>query len=274
LTNLQTLNLSGNNLTTIPTAIASLTNLTKLDLTGNKLTKIPSAITNLSTLNYLNLRANKITNIPDAIANLSNLTKLYLSGNQIAMIPAAIANLINLTTLDLINNDIGVIPKAIASLPKLTILRLQKNPIYKPTPEIVNQGLTGIREYYQINNNKTVNLTPNEENNQEESKINKPKRKKGIKSSWANGLFYLFMFVVVIGLIGYFAGKLPPLNLLIVVMSGILFIPIIGILQLRNDEQLSDQSFTEVMIKVIEQLPVVGDIIGKILPDNKSNEEE
>ena len=46
-----------------------------------------------------------------------------------------------------------------------------------------------------------------------------------IKSAWANGLFYLFLFVVVIGGIGYLVGTLKLLNLITVIVAGIVSIP-------------------------------------------------
>jgi len=54
-----------------------------------------------------------------------------------------------------------------------------------------------------------------------------------IKSAWANGSFYLFLFVVVVGAIGYLAGNLSIQNLIAVIIAGIVFVPLIGALQLR-----------------------------------------
>ena len=276
LTHLQTLDLSSNKLTRIPSAIASLTNLTKLDLTNNQLEKVPSAITNLTTLTVLSLRNNQINYIPNAIENLCNLTELDLSGNEIVMIPPAIAQLTKLIKLDISCNQIQEIPKAIAQLPNLKdfIYIGGSNRITEPKSHIMARGLPGIREHYQVNiGNTTNNQSPIPDNEAENT--NKPSpRKTRVKSSWANGSFYLFAFVVVIGLIGYFAGILPPLNLLILVMAGILFVIVIGVLQSLMDGQLSDKSFTEIIIKVIEQLPVIGNTISQILSGNKSEEKE
>ncbi|HAZ45006.1 MAG TPA: hypothetical protein DCZ55_11165, partial [Cyanobacteria bacterium UBA11371] len=124
LSNLTGLDLSNNQITEIPAAIASLSNLTKLELSDNQITEIPAAIASLSNLTKLNLWNNQIREIPAAIASLSNLTGLDLSGNQIREIPAAIASLSNLTELKLWSNQITEIPAAIASLSNLTVYDL------------------------------------------------------------------------------------------------------------------------------------------------------
>ncbi|MDD5668539.1 MAG: COR domain-containing protein [Candidatus Omnitrophica bacterium] len=79
-----------------------------------------------------------------------------------------------------------------------------------------------------------------------------------IRSSWANGLFYLFTFVVVIFSLGFLAGKVPFYTLALVIIAGILFVPLIGALQLRQDQRLSEKSFMELVKIVIRQIPFIG----------------
>jgi internalin A len=79
-----------------------------------------------------------------------------------------------------------------------------------------------------------------------------------IKSAWANGLFYLLVAVVIIGLLGYFGGSLPFSTLALIIIGGILIIPLVGAFQLRQDDRLSEKNFTELMRLVIGQLPLVG----------------
>lgn len=86
-----------------------------------------------------------------------------------------------------------------------------------------------------------------------------------IKSAWANGSFYLFLFVVVILSIGYLAGNLPIQNLIAVIIAGIIFIPLIGALQLRQDGRLSEKNFMELIKLVIAQLPLIGNIFKPLL---------
>ena len=106
--------------------------LKELDLSNDwgtddkeKLTEIPAEVLELEWLEVLNLSRNQLTTLPEAIARLPQLTSLYLSRNK-------------LTTL----------PEAIARLQQLTSLNLTDNPIEKPPPEIVEQGIEAIRDYF------------------------------------------------------------------------------------------------------------------------------
>jgi hypothetical protein len=83
------------------------------------------------------------------------------------------------------------------------------------------------------------------------------------KSSWANGLFYLFAFVVIVGVIGFFAQKLDLLTLALIVVAGIIAVPVIGAFQLKMDRRLSDKTFTSLMKMVLAQLPLIGGMVKK-----------
>ena len=81
-----------------------------------------------------------------------------------------------------------------------------------------------------------------------------------IHSAWANGLFYLFVFVIVIGILAWIAGSLNPVTLGIVVIAGIITVPLIGVLQLYMDKQLTEKSFVKLLKLVIRQLPIISSI--------------
>ena len=86
LSNLETLNLSGNQLAgDIPTELGSLSNLETLVLSDNQLTgEIPTELGSLSNLETLDLVGNQLTGeIPTELGSLSNLERLGLSGNQL-----------------------------------------------------------------------------------------------------------------------------------------------------------------------------------------------
>ncbi|WP_103666629.1 COR domain-containing protein [Pseudanabaena sp. BC1403] len=105
----------------------------------------------------------------------------------------------------------------------------------------------------------------NSDNAQQQQQFSQPKY---IKSAWANGSFYLFLFVVVVGGIGYLAGTLKLLNLIAVIVAGIVFIPLVGALQLRQDDRLSEKNFMELIKLVIAQLPLIGNIFKPFMKNN------
>lgn len=82
-----------------------------------------------------------------------------------------------------------------------------------------------------------------------------------VRSAWANGLFYLFVFVVVAGVVAWIAGSLDPLALGIVVIAGLIAVPLIGALQLSMDKRLNQKTFLELMRLVIRQLPLIGGLV-------------
>jgi internalin A len=151
---LETLNLSSNQIAVIPDAIAQLTNLTDLDLSDNRIVLIPEAIAQLTNLHSLYLSDNQIAVIPEAIAQLTNLTDLDLSDNKIVIIPDVIAQLANLTDLDFSNNQIAVIPEVIAQRSQLESLSFIGNQI-SIIPDAIAQ-LTNLDSLYLTDNQIVV----------------------------------------------------------------------------------------------------------------------
>jgi GTPase SAR1 family protein len=77
-------------------------------------------------------------------------------------------------------------------------------------------------------------------------------------SAWANGLFYLFTFAFVLAGLGFLVRSIPWYTLPITLVSGILFVILIGTFQLHQDDRLTDKSFIELLKMVIKQLPLIG----------------
>ncbi|NER03418.1 MAG: GTPase, partial [Okeania sp. SIO3C4] len=149
LTNLTTLALGVNQITTVPESITKLTNLTTLALSYNQITTVPESITKLTNLTKLYLDGNQITTVPESITKLTNLTTLALSYNQITTVPESITKLTKLTTLDLSRNKITTVPESITKLTNLTTLDLRSNPLETPPIEICQKGIEAITEYFQ-----------------------------------------------------------------------------------------------------------------------------
>ncbi len=132
------LDLSDNQLSTLPESITNLSNLTGLDLSDNQLSTLPESITNFSNLTELNLRYNQLSTLPESINNISNLTELNLSYNQLSTLPESITNLSNLTGLDLSSNQLSTLPESITNLSNLTELDLSYNQLSTLPESITN----------------------------------------------------------------------------------------------------------------------------------------
>jgi internalin A len=111
-TELQKLDLSHNDIHTLPEGWSSLTSLLTLTVKGNKLgaAALPADLLALPALTVLDLSSNalKSTSLSDAIAGLAGtLISLDLSCNQISQLPAAIAQLTRLEVLNVSVSQCG-----------------------------------------------------------------------------------------------------------------------------------------------------------------------
>ncbi len=101
----------------------------------------------------------------------------------------------------------------------------------------------------------------------------KKKEKLQVRSAWANGSFFLFVFIIVIAGVSVLALSVPFYVLPLALMAAVLFIPIIGAFQLRQDDRLGEKSFLELMKLTIGQLPMLGKLANKG-EENKSGGEK
>ena len=91
---------------------------------------------------------------------------------------------------------------------------------------------------------------------------NKPEAEAVFISSWANGSFYLFAFLSVIGAVAALLRIVTVYALPVIVVTGILAVLVIGLMQLRMDKKLSEKSFVELLKMVVKQLPLIGKAVG------------
>ncbi|XP_030631172.1 leucine-rich repeat-containing protein 59 [Chanos chanos] len=77
------LDLSCNNLVTLPPEFCSLTHLVKIDLSKNQLTSLPDELGQLCNLQHLDLLNNKLTTLPVSFSQLRSLKWLDLKDNPL-----------------------------------------------------------------------------------------------------------------------------------------------------------------------------------------------
>jgi hypothetical protein len=98
-----------------------------LDLSSQNLSTIPSVIFEYPKLKILLLFDNSISMFPEEIENLSNLLQLDVSENNIQEIPSSIQNLKTLKVLDLSRNELTAIPNGLGFVTTLENLNLAYN---------------------------------------------------------------------------------------------------------------------------------------------------
>ncbi|KAF9680660.1 hypothetical protein SADUNF_Sadunf06G0144600 [Salix dunnii] len=118
--------------------IGKLSKLQTLDLSYNKITSLPSDLWSLGSLKALNLSSNQISGpLPNNVGNFGALEKIDLSSNKFSgEIPAAISSLGGLRVLKLDRNGFeGSIPSGILSCQSLCFIDLSMNKLDGSLPD-------------------------------------------------------------------------------------------------------------------------------------------
>lgn len=113
-------------LETVP-GLQYLSELNALDLSGNQLADLPAGIEQLTELTHLDLSFNQIAALDGRIGQLASLESLQLSGNLLSALPDSIGNLVQLSTLDVAANRLLTVPAQLNLLGRLTQLFMQNN---------------------------------------------------------------------------------------------------------------------------------------------------
>lgn len=82
--------------------------------------------------------------------------------------------------------------------------------------------------------------------------------KLNINLDWVGKLYFPMIFVIVIIGLGVLAANVPPAALLVVIIAAIIFVPLIGTLQLFNEGKLTQKNFIELIRLLIGKIPVIG----------------
>lgn len=75
---------------------------------------------------------------------------------------------------------------------------------------------------------------------------------------WISGSFYLIVSIIVIAGLAVLSNLVHWSLLPIIIIGGILLIGLVGILQLKNDDKITDKSFTSLIIETYKRLPLIG----------------
>uniref|UniRef100_A0A8C1ZQR5 FLII actin remodeling protein n=1 Tax=Cyprinus carpio TaxID=7962 RepID=A0A8C1ZQR5_CYPCA len=179
LTDLLYLDLSDNNLDSLPPQLRRLVHLQTLILNNNPLmhaqlrqlpamvalqtlhlrntqrtqNNMPTSLEGLTNLADVDLSCNDLTRVPECLYSLANLKRLNLSSNQISELSLCIDQWTKLETLNLSRNQLTSLPSAICKLSKLKKLYVNSNKIdFDGLPSGVGK-LSNLVEFMAANNN-------------------------------------------------------------------------------------------------------------------------
>ncbi|AFY96442.1 leucine-rich repeat-containing protein kinase family protein [Chamaesiphon minutus] len=147
---LEILNLSDNNLRSLPENLDRLHQLKVIFLSNNDFEEIPSAVADCPSLSMIGFKSNKIKivgenrlplnlrwliltdnkleRLPNSIGKLQRLQKLMLAGNQLRSLPDKMAACQNLELIRLSANCLESLPNWLFTLPRLSWLAYAGNP--------------------------------------------------------------------------------------------------------------------------------------------------
>lgn len=148
---LEVLDLSGNQLTTLPTDLHRLQRLRVLFASDNPFTTLPQALSNCAALEMVGFKAcrihhvpadslpprlrwliltdNCIAELPTTLGHCTRLQKLMLSCNRLSTLPASLAACSHLELVRLACNRFTQVPRVLAHLPRLAWVALASNPM-------------------------------------------------------------------------------------------------------------------------------------------------
>ncbi|GBP97199.1 Erbin [Eumeta japonica] len=152
---LKHLDLSDNELQTIPAAVSSLVNLQHLNVSRNTLASIPEAMKALKYLTFLDLSVNPLEKLPDAITNLIALQELYLNDTYLEYLPGNFGRLANMRILELRDNYLMILPKSLSRSTELLRLDIGQNE-FQQFPEVIGRFLK-LKELW-IDSNSLTNI--------------------------------------------------------------------------------------------------------------------
>ncbi len=147
---LEVLNLSGNQLDSLPADLSRLRKLRILFCSDNPFTEVPECLGDCPQLEMVGFKANRIRHLPadslppalrwliltdnqlqalpEEIGNCRRLQKLMLAGNQLTRLPPTLSECTNLELLRIAANRLQVLPDWLLKLPRLSWLAFAGNP--------------------------------------------------------------------------------------------------------------------------------------------------
>lgn len=127
LPNLKAIFASNNRFETLPEVLGRCQNLDMIGFKANQISRVPENSLPPK-LRWLILTENQITELPQSLGERTRLQKLALAGNRLTELPANLHQLVNLELLRISANQLAECPEQIFALPKLAWFAFAGNP--------------------------------------------------------------------------------------------------------------------------------------------------
>jgi hypothetical protein len=121
---------SDNQFTRLPEVLGQCTPLSMVGFKANKIRIVPAAALGKS-LRWLILTDNQISELPAELGQCTQMQKLMLSGNQLQALPEALAACSQLELLRIAANRFAALPEWLMTMPRLSWLAYAGNPCCK-----------------------------------------------------------------------------------------------------------------------------------------------
>lgn len=118
---------SNNQFEILPTSLGQCENLEMIGFKTNQIKQVP-AESLPAKLRWLILTENQITRLPDKLGECTRIQKLALAGNQLTELPGNLSQLHHLELLRISANKLTIFPDQLLSLPKLAWFAFAGNP--------------------------------------------------------------------------------------------------------------------------------------------------
>ncbi|MCZ4371166.1 leucine-rich repeat-containing protein kinase family protein [Vibrio diazotrophicus] len=175
---LEILDLTGNQLSSLPDDLEQLINLKVIFCSQNQFTQLPEVLGRCNSLSMVGFKSNQIADVPAAslpaqlrwliltdnrvqslpenIGQCSRLQKLMLAGNQLSSLPESLALCHRLELIRMSANKLEVLPEWIFTLPKLTWLAYAGNPFSERLEtQALESSMAGIN-WHQLDMNELL----------------------------------------------------------------------------------------------------------------------
>ena len=151
-------NLKSPKLTELPETLGQLTQLKSLDLSGNQLEALPESLGQLTQLQWLHLGENQLTALPESLGQLTQLRELYLGTNQLEALPESLGQLTQLQSLDLPRNQLTALPESLGQLTQLRELNLADNQLTALPESLGELATKGVLQGIYLHENPALGM--------------------------------------------------------------------------------------------------------------------